>query len=151
VARPPTKIIFPFLPVGKVNGKSGSHVTLLVTGAAGSLEPFVESCGTKKYPGHLGRSPSALRKSARSIAAWRLAKSSTAAHLFDWLAASKPALSGSLHLGACTDTRELDVAYLTRVEFGIHTSYLALRDEHGLPLVYASSCRDVRRRCAWVR
>lgn len=56
-----------------------------------------------------------------------------------WLAAEKPALSGVVHLGACTDTTELDVAYLTRVNL----EYTQMLWKHAaaqrIPFVYASS------------
>ena len=56
-----------------------------------------------------------------------------------WLAAEKPALSGVVHLGACTDTTELDVAYLTRVNL----EYTQMPWKHAaaqrIPFVYASS------------
>lgn len=56
-----------------------------------------------------------------------------------WLAAEKPALSGIVHLGACTDTTELDVAYLTRVNLEYTQTLWRHAAAHRIPFVYASS------------
>jgi ADP-L-glycero-D-manno-heptose 6-epimerase len=59
--------------------------------------------------------------------------------LFDWLAAEKPALRGVVHLGACTDTTELDVAFLDRVNVRYSQRIWEHCTEYGVPLAYASS------------
>jgi ADP-L-glycero-D-manno-heptose 6-epimerase len=59
--------------------------------------------------------------------------------LAGWLARERPALAGILHLGACTDTTELDVAYLTRVNLAYSQMLWRHATEHRVPLVYASS------------
>ena len=56
-----------------------------------------------------------------------------------WLAAEKPALAGIVHLGACTDTTELDVDYLTRVNLEYTRTLWKHATAHRIPFVYASS------------
>ena len=56
-----------------------------------------------------------------------------------WLTRERPALAGVVHLGACTDTRELDVAYLTRVNLEYSQMLWAYCTAQALPLGYASS------------
>jgi ADP-L-glycero-D-manno-heptose 6-epimerase len=56
-----------------------------------------------------------------------------------WLADTKPALAGIVHLGACTDTTELDVAYLTRVNLEYTQTLWRHATAHRIPFVYASS------------
>lgn len=56
-----------------------------------------------------------------------------------WLADTKPALAGIVHLGACTDTTELDVTYLTRVNLEYTQALWNHATRHRVPFVYASS------------
>jgi ADP-L-glycero-D-manno-heptose 6-epimerase len=56
-----------------------------------------------------------------------------------WLARERPALAGIVHLGACTDTTELDVAYLTRVNLEYSQMLWRHAAEQHVPFVYASS------------
>ncbi|MBK8976530.1 MAG: ADP-glyceromanno-heptose 6-epimerase [Planctomycetes bacterium] len=48
-------------------------------------------------------------------------------------------LGGIVHLGACTDTTELDEAYLQRVNVQYSQRLWAIARERGVPFVYASS------------
>jgi ADP-L-glycero-D-manno-heptose 6-epimerase len=56
-----------------------------------------------------------------------------------WLADTKPALAGIVHLGACTDTTELDVGHLTRVNLEYTQALWKHASAHRIPFVYASS------------
>ena len=56
-----------------------------------------------------------------------------------WLAADRPALAGIVHLGACTDTTELDVAFLDRVNLRYSQTLWEHCRAHGVTFVYASS------------
>jgi ADP-L-glycero-D-manno-heptose 6-epimerase len=56
-----------------------------------------------------------------------------------WLADTRPALAGILHLGACTDTTELDVDYLTRVNLDYSKTLWRYATEQRIPFAYASS------------
>jgi ADP-L-glycero-D-manno-heptose 6-epimerase len=59
--------------------------------------------------------------------------------LAQFLADQHPALAGIVHLGACTDTTELDVDYLTRVNLDYTKMLWRHATQHRIPLVYASS------------
>lgn len=112
---------------------------LLVTGAAGFIGArFLESCAERGIaciavdrvahfaarPEHSPVDPTAIVDRDR---------------LFDWLAAERPALRGVVHLGACTDTTELDTALLERLNVGYSRSLWRYAAEAGVPFVYASS------------
>jgi ADP-L-glycero-D-manno-heptose 6-epimerase len=59
--------------------------------------------------------------------------------LLGWLASERPALAGIVHLGACTDTTEMDVAYLERVNVDYSKGLWRYAARESLPFVYASS------------
>ncbi len=59
--------------------------------------------------------------------------------LLGWLEAERPALAGIVHLGACTDTTEMDVAYLERVNLAYSQALWRFASREGVPFVYASS------------
>lgn len=112
---------------------------LLVTGAAGFIGArFVESCGALGIAvvsvDHLPHFTT--RAEHRGIAFGRTVDRD---HLAAWLERDRPSLAGVVHLGACADTRELDVAYLTRVNLEYSQMLWAYCTTHALPLVYASS------------
>lgn len=113
--------------------------TLLVTGAAGFIGArFVESCNARGVP---------------VVSVDRLAGFTTRAEhrgldfgttldveaLADWLATRHPPIAGIVHLGAISDTTELDESRLARfnVDYSKHLWEAARRLE--IPFVYASS------------
>jgi ADP-L-glycero-D-manno-heptose 6-epimerase len=59
--------------------------------------------------------------------------------LIAWLDATRPALSGIVHLGACTDTTASDSAYLARVNTDYSKALWRHAGGESLPFVYASS------------
>jgi ADP-L-glycero-D-manno-heptose 6-epimerase len=59
--------------------------------------------------------------------------------LFDWLARERPRLAGIVHMGACTDTTELDAAYLERVNVEYSRALWRFATAARVPFVYASS------------
>ncbi len=59
--------------------------------------------------------------------------------LLAWLAAERPALRGIVHMGACTDTMQLDAAFLERVNVEYSRALWRHAAEAGVPFVYASS------------
>lgn len=59
--------------------------------------------------------------------------------LLDWLRSDRPALSGIVHMGACTDTTELDEDFLRRVNLEYSQGLWEHGAAEGVPLVYASS------------
>ncbi len=88
---------------------------LLVTGAAGFIGArFVESCNRLKQPLIAVDDPQ-LSASRAEHCGLDFGTIVDRGGVIDWLETQRPALAGIVHLGACTDTTELDVAYLTRV------------------------------------
>jgi ADP-L-glycero-D-manno-heptose 6-epimerase len=59
--------------------------------------------------------------------------------LGDWLESSNPSLHGIVHLGACTDTTELDEGFLRRVNLEYSQRLWRWCAGTAVPLVYASS------------
>lgn len=59
--------------------------------------------------------------------------------LMRWLASNRPKLRGVIHLGACTDTMQLDEAFLTRVNLEYSKALWSYCAQERLPFVYASS------------
>jgi ADP-L-glycero-D-manno-heptose 6-epimerase len=59
--------------------------------------------------------------------------------LFEWLAQANPELAGIVHLGACTDTTETDVAYLQTANVRYSQALWRTATERRVPFVYASS------------
>jgi ADP-L-glycero-D-manno-heptose 6-epimerase len=59
--------------------------------------------------------------------------------LFGWLEREQPKLSGIVHLGACTDTTNLDEAFLERVNTDYSRKLWDYSSRHRIPFVYASS------------
>ncbi len=112
---------------------------LLVTGAAGFIGArFVESCLLLGIPFLAVDRPDhfVLRKEHRQIAFGEVIDRE---RLLDWLEAERPALRGIVHLGACTDTTQMDVAYLDRMNLGYTQALWRFASREGLPFVYASS------------
>jgi ADP-L-glycero-D-manno-heptose 6-epimerase len=112
---------------------------LLVTGAAGFIGArFVESCRARGVPcvavdraAHFAERPEHARVEPAAIV--------DRDALFGWLAREKPRLAGVVHLGACTDTTELDADYLDRVNVEYSRALWRYAAEARLPFVYASS------------
>jgi len=59
--------------------------------------------------------------------------------LDEWLERTPAPPAGIVHLGACTDTTEMDVAYLRRVNLEYSQRLWSWATRHGVPFVYASS------------
>src|SRR6185295_7936839 len=59
--------------------------------------------------------------------------------LWSWLDRENPALSAIVHMGACSDTFELDRALLKRVNVDYSKRLWGWATEHRVPFVYASS------------
>jgi ADP-L-glycero-D-manno-heptose 6-epimerase len=112
---------------------------LLVTGAAGFIGArFVESCGLRGIPivSVDRRASFTDRPEHRGLGFGTIVD---VEELDAWLSAEKPSLAGVVHLGACTDTTEMDVAYLRRVNLEYSQRLWRWSSEHGVPFVYASS------------
>jgi ADP-L-glycero-D-manno-heptose 6-epimerase len=121
------------------NSPTASGAALLVTGAAGFIGArFVEACAARGIErisvDDIARFDD--RPEHRGIAfGTRVDRE----QLFEWLGRERPRLAGIVHLGACSDTLQLDVDYLRRVnvEYSQHLWRYAV--EAGIPFVYASS------------
>lgn len=59
--------------------------------------------------------------------------------LFDWLAAERPRLSAVVHLGAITDTTEMDVELLRKRNLEYSQKLWNYTASNNVPLIYASS------------
>ncbi|MBC7693742.1 MAG: ADP-glyceromanno-heptose 6-epimerase [Methylotenera sp.] len=116
-----------------------SKPRILVTGAAGFIGArFVETCTERDIP---------------TIAVDLLThfKNRTEHHIFefdnvvdrdglsDWLELRQPHLQAIVHLGACTDTTQMDVAYLNRMNLEYSKMLWNYASRHKIPFIYASS------------
>ncbi len=112
---------------------------LLVTGAAGFIGArFVESCAGRGIPVVSVDRPASFtdRPEHRGLDFGTIVDFEA---LDGWLGAPPRPLSGIVHLGACTDTTEMDVAYLRRVNLEYSERLWNWATEWRVPFVYASS------------
>lgn len=112
---------------------------ILVTGAAGFIGArYVEFCNQNGSKLISVDSPEYFRDRAehRGLDFGQIIDRD---HLFSWLEENQPALSGVVHLGACTDTTELDEEYLRQVNLEYSQKIWNYCVDHSVPLVYASS------------
>jgi len=112
---------------------------ILVTGAAGFIGArFVESCAARGIPRISvdARRHFAERPEHRGVDFGQIVDRD---ELFDWLNKDQPELRAIVHLGACTDTRQMDVAYLSRVNVEYSRMLWQYATTARVPLVYASS------------
>ena len=112
---------------------------LLVTGAAGFIGArFVETCRKNGQDVISVDAPSYFTERTENLHV-DFSKIVDREKLIDWLRTEKPKLSGIVHLGACTDTTELDEAYLARMNTEYSKQIWNYCTEARVPLVYASS------------
>ncbi|MCA8944188.1 MAG: ADP-glyceromanno-heptose 6-epimerase [Planctomycetes bacterium] len=115
-----------------------SQPTVVVTGAAGFIGArFVESCNRRRIPVVSVDDPEffASRPEHRGLDFGDVV---APADIAGWLGSAVPP-RGIVHLGACTDTTELDVDYLNRVNLEASQVLWNYGAAHDVPLVYASS------------
>ena len=113
--------------------------TLLVTGAGGFIGArFVESCGRRGIPVVSVDRPESFteRLEHRGLPFGTVVDYEA---LDAWLARAHPTLAGIVHLGACTDTTEMDVDLLRRVNLEYSERLWRHASAHRVPFVYASS------------
>lgn len=118
---------------------TSSGKPLLVTGAGGFVGGrFVERCNTLGISVISVDAPEYF-KERKDLQSVNFGKIVDREKLFAWLESEKPSLSGVVHLGACTDTTELDEAYLAKMNLNYSKDLWKYCVKHSLPLVYASS------------
>lgn len=112
---------------------------VLITGAAGFVGArFVESCALKSWP----VISVDLEKHFQDRAEHQGLKFGEIIDrdkLFDTLDSKKPPLQAIVHVGACTDTTQMDVAYLTKVNLEYSKRLWNYASQNRVPFVYASS------------
>lgn len=117
---------------------------ILVTGAGGFVGArFVERCNARKIPVISADAPEyfADRTEHRGLAFGTIIDREK---LIAWLdletgRLKHPPVSAIVHLGACTDTTELDEAYLAKMNLEYSKSIWNYATKNRVPLVYASS------------
>ncbi len=121
----------------------GSRLPLLVTGAAGFIASrFVAACNARGIPVVSVDSRDHFR-TRPELAGIDFGRIIDRDELLPMLAATGaaalPALAGIVHLGACTDTTQLDVAFLRRVNVEYSQALWSFATAHRVTFVYASS------------
>ncbi len=120
------------------------NLPLLVTGAGGFVGGrFVERCNTRRLPVISVDAPEYFQDRAERHGV-DFGTIIDREKLFEWLRAEtarlgKAPVSGVVHLGACTDTTELDETYLAKMNLDYTKSLWNYCTENRVPLVYASS------------
>lgn len=112
---------------------------ILVTGAAGFIGArFVDSCRDR---GHKVISVDAEEhfRERTELAPFVAEPIVDRGRLLAWLRDETPPLSAVVHLGACSDTTNLDVAHFDEVNVRYSQALWSYAAEHDLPFVYASS------------
>jgi ADP-L-glycero-D-manno-heptose 6-epimerase len=121
-----------------------TRAPLLVTGAAGFIGArFVASCAARDVAciaadkaSHFGARPELRDVHFGTIV--------DRDDLLPWLEKDRPRLAGIVHLGACTDTTETDIAYLERVNVRYSERLWRFAAAERVPLVNASSAATNR-------
>lgn len=110
---------------------------LLVTGAAGFVGArFVERCNQRGIPVISVDAP-AYFQDRKEHAGVQFGQIVDREKLIEWL--DKNEVSAIVHLGACTDTGELDEAYLAKMNLDYSKAIWKYCTQKQIPLVYASS------------
>jgi ADP-L-glycero-D-manno-heptose 6-epimerase len=116
-----------------------SGAPLLVTGAAGFIGfRFAESCRERGVD-VIGVDAAAHFGARPEHADANFAETIDRDALLERLERERPELAGIVHLGACTDTTQLDEAYLERVNTAYSKALWRHAERESLPFVYASS------------
>lgn len=116
-----------------------SRLPLLVTGAAGFVGArFVEACNRRGIPVISVDAPAYFtqRTEHRGVDFGTIVDRDV---LLGRLREEPLRVSGIVHLGACTDTTQYDVAFLKRVNLEYSQALWSHATQHRIPFVYASS------------
>ncbi len=115
-----------------------AHPTL-VTGAAGFIGARLVEDLTQRGSPVVSVDEPAFFEEREEHAALDFGRIVATGELLEWLTEEHPPLAAIVHLGACTDTTELDEGYLRRVNLEYSQGLWRYCTEQGLPFVYASS------------
>lgn len=113
-------------------------MTYLVTGAAGFIGArFVEECNVREIPViSIDSRESFLREEHRNVDfGTKIRRNDIRYYLYS----ERPQVDAVIHLGACTDTTETDLDYLTRANSLYSQDLWEFCTFNGVPFVYASS------------
>jgi len=113
-------------------------MTYLVTGAGGFIGArFIESCNRKGIPViSVDGYDTFERKEHEGLDFGRMIPRD---YLRNWLVENNPKIEAIIHLGACTDTTETDVDYITRVNSMYSQQLWEYATHNHIPFIYASS------------
>jgi len=112
---------------------------MLITGAAGFIgSRFVALCNERGWPVVSVDDPASFR-TRPELAGLAFGQIVGLHDLWSWLNTERPKLAAVVHLGACTDTTELNEAYLKAVNLEYSQRLWTFCVQQRLPLVYASS------------
>lgn len=126
------------------NPLSENGLPLLVTGAGGFVGArFIERCNQRKIPTISVDAPEYFRDRTEH-AGLDFGPIVDREKLFTWLSAEtaktgKAPVAAVVHLGACTDTGELDEVYLAKMNLDYSKALWSYCTKYRVPLVYASS------------
>jgi len=113
-------------------------MSYLVTGAAGFIGArFVEECNFRDIPLVSVDSHEAFKRAEHEGLDFGLKIPRD--HIRYWLYRERPKLSAIIHLGACTDTTEMDLDYLIRTNSMYSQQLWEFATYNRVPFIYASS------------
>jgi len=116
-----------------------SHGAILVTGAAGFIGArFIESCNHKDIPVISVDKERHFQERPEHTAV-RFGRMIDRTKLFHWLDGHTSEISAIVHLGACTDTTQMDTAFLNRVNLEYSQNLWTIATNRRIPMIYASS------------
>ena len=135
---PPFSLVFGFL-VGDLM-KKADCLKIVITGGAGFIGSSVV-----RHLNDLGFHNLVIVDELRRTEKWKnlvgkhFADVISKAVLFDWLKGRDSSISAFIHLGACSDTMELDASYLLENNYRFSVKLAEYALNHGQRFIYASS------------
>jgi ADP-L-glycero-D-manno-heptose 6-epimerase len=116
-----------------------SRRPIIVTGAAGFIGArFADSCNKMGIPVIFVDEPSYFR-TRKEHAGIHVGRVIDRRDLSDWLETELPSLCAIVHLGACTDTTEMDEVYLREINLEYSKRLWSYAAQERVPFIYASS------------